>query len=106
MGAILSSGGQDVVAVSAGLLFAYSIGACVSPLLASGVMTLLDAPFGLFAFWCLVNGTFAVVTLYLRKQEKVEIVAVEDQVAFVPMKSTSPVVMSMDPRSDPEFDRS
>lgn len=99
-------GGQDVVAVSAGLLFAYSIGACVSPLLASGVMTLLDAPFGLFAFWCLVNGTFAVVTLYLRKQEKVEIVAVEDQVAFVPMKSTSPVVMSMDPRSDPEFDRS
>ena len=44
-------GGQDAVAVSAGLLFAYSIGASVSPLLASGVMTLLDSPFGLFAFW-------------------------------------------------------
>jgi MFS family permease len=98
-------GGKDVVPVSAGLLFAYSIGACVSPLLASGVMTLLDSPFGLFAFWLLINGVFAVVTLYLRKQEKVEVVAVKDQVAFVPMKSTSAVVMSMDPRSEPEIDR-
>lgn len=98
-------GGQEAVAVSAGLLFAYSIGASVSPLLASGVMTLLDSPFGLFAFWLLINGTFAVVTLYLRKQEKVEVVPVEDQVAFVPMKSTSPVVMSMDPRSDAEAGR-
>jgi hypothetical protein len=31
--------------------FAYSIGASVSPLLASEVMTLLGAPFGLFTFW-------------------------------------------------------
>ena len=99
-------GGQEAVAVSAGLLFAYSIGASVSPLLASGLMTLLDSPFGLFAFWLLVNGAFAVVALYLRKQEKVTVVAVEDQVAFVPMKSTSPVVMSLDPRSNAEIDRS
>ncbi len=98
-------GGQEPVAVSAGLLFAYSIGASVSPLLASGVMTLLDSPFGLFAFWLLINGAFAVVTLYLRKQEKVQIVAVEDQVAFVPMKSPSAVVMSLDPRSSSEIDR-
>jgi len=97
-------GGQEAVAVSAGLLFAYSIGASLSPLLASGVMTLLGSPFGLFAFWFLINGAFAVVSLYLRKQEKVAIVAVEDQVAFVPMKSTSSVVMSMDPRSDPKAD--
>ncbi|MBR9985113.1 MAG: MFS transporter [Desulfosarcina sp.] len=99
-------GGQEVVAVSAGLLFAYSIGASVSPLLASGVMTLLDSPFGLFAFWLLINGAFTVVALYLRKQEKIEIVAIDDQVAFVPMKSTSAVVMSLDPRSDAEIDRS
>ncbi|WP_372682902.1 MFS transporter [Desulfosarcina sp.] len=98
-------GGQEAVAVSAGLLFAYSVGASVSPLLASGVMTLLDSPFGLFAFWLLINGAFAVITLYLRKMEKVEIVAVDDQVAFVPMKSTSSVVMSLDPRTDPEIDR-
>ncbi len=99
-------GGQEAVAVSAGLLFAYSIGASVSPLLASGMMTLLNTPFGLFAFWCLINGAFAVITLYLRKQEKVQIVAVEDQVAFVPMKSPSAAIMSLDPRSGAEVDRS
>jgi MFS family permease len=98
-------GGQDAVAVSAGLLFAYSIGASISPLLASGVMTLLKTPFGLFAFWSLINGAFAVAVLYLRKQESVKIVPVEDQVAFAPMKSTSHVVMSLDPRSDPETDK-
>ena len=93
-------GGQDAVAVSAGLLFAYSIGASLSPITASAIMTLLGTPFGLFAFWCLVNGTLAVATVYLRKREKIEIVAVEDQVAFVPMKSSSPVAMTLDPRTD------
>jgi MFS family permease len=97
-------GGRDSVAVSAGLLFAYSIGASVSPILSSGVMTLLGTPFGLFAFWFLVNGAFAVTALYLRKREKVEIVPVEAQVAFVPMKSTSPVAMALDPRTDPATD--
>jgi MFS family permease len=92
-------GGQDTVAVSAGLLFAYSVGASVSPVLASGVMTLLNTPFGLFAFWCLIHGTFAAISFYLRKQEMVMIVPVEDQVAFMTMKSTSPVVMAMDPRT-------
>jgi MFS family permease len=92
--------GQDTVAVSAGLLFAYSIGASISPVLASGMMTLLNDPFGLFAFWFLVNGAFAAVILYLRKQEKTVKVSVKDQVAFIPMKSTSPVAMVLDPRSE------
>jgi MFS family permease len=94
-------GGHETVAVSAGLLFAYSIGASLSPILAAGVMSLLDNPFGLFAFWCLVHVTFVALILYLRKQERIETVPVVDQVAFVPMKSTSPVVMALDPRSDP-----
>ena len=33
----------------------------------------------------------------------VEVVAVEDQVAFVPMKRSSPVVMAMDPRNEPQI---
>jgi MFS family permease len=93
-------GGRDSVPVSAGLLFAYSVGASVSPMLSSGVMTVMGTPFGLFAFWFSVNGTFAVTALYLRKRERVEIVPVEAQVAFVPMKSTSPVAMALDPRTD------
>ena len=84
-------GGQDAVAVSAGLLFAYSIGASISPLLASGVMTLIGSPFGLFVFWGLNNSTLAGVTLYLRKHEKPERVPLEEQVSFIPMKSTCPV---------------
>lgn len=96
--------GQDSVSVSAGLLFAYSIGASISPALASGIMTLLSSPFGLFAYWCLVNGTLSAITIYLRKQEKVKNVSVEDQVAFMPMRSTSPVAMALDPRSEPPND--
>lgn len=97
-------GGREAVAVSAGLLFAYSIGACLSPLLASAFMTLLDSPFGLFAFWGASSGLFAVAGLFIKKFEKAPIVPLEQQVAFVPMKSTSPVIMAIDPRMDVECD--
>jgi MFS family permease len=93
-------GGKDAVAVSTGLLFSYSLGASISPVLASGVISLLGTPFGLFFYWFMVNGAFAAIALILRKREKVVIVPVADQVAFVPMKNTSPVAMSLDPRSD------
>ena len=93
-------GGQDTVAVSTCLLLAYSIGSSVSPLLASAMMILLKTPFGLFAFWCFTNGSVAVLGLYLRTREKIESVPVTDQVAFMPMKSSSPVAMALDPRSD------
>ena len=97
-------GGQQAVAVSAALLFAYSIGASLSPILASAVMTLLETPFGLFAFWAIVNAVFAGIALYLSKWEKIKIVPVEEQVAFVPMKSTTPVATALDPRTDPDTD--
>jgi MFS family permease len=97
-------GGQDVVAVSASLLFAYSIGACVSPLIASGVMSILGSPFGLFAFWAVIGGTLAVLTLYLRQHENVAVIPVEDQVVFVPMKSSSPVIMALEPMTGVEDD--
>ena len=97
-------GGQEAVAVSAALLFAYSIGASLSPILASGVMTLLKTPFGLFAFWAIVNAALAGIALYLRKRGKIQIVPVEEQVAFVPMKSTTPVATALDPRTEPDTD--
>jgi len=97
-------GGQEAVAVSAALLLAYSIGASLSPILASGVMALSKTPFGLFAFWGIINAALAGTTLYLRKRERIEIVPVEEQVAFVPMKSTTPVATAMDPRMEPDTD--
>ena len=93
-------GGRDAVAVSASLLFSFSVGASISPLLASTVITLLDTPFGLFAYWAANAGLLAVVTIYFRKYEKVDVVPVEEQVSFVPMKKTSPVVMVLDPRAE------
>jgi MFS family permease len=90
--------GKDTVAVSAGLLFAYSVGASISPVLASFVITMLNNPFGLFAFWCVIHCLFILFIMVLRKQEKVEIVPIGEQVDFVPMESTSPVVSVMDPR--------
>jgi hypothetical protein len=83
------------------LLFAYSVGACASPLLASAAMTALDTPFGLFGFWCLTHTVFAGLIVTFKAREKVAHVAVADQVAFVPMKTTSPVVMALDPRNAP-----
>jgi hypothetical protein len=94
--------GRDTVAVSAGLLLAYSIGACASPLLASATMAVMNNPFGLFAFWCLTHTVFAAVIYYCKAMEKVVRVPVADQVAFVPMESTTPVVMALDPRNEPQ----
>ncbi len=74
-------GGQDILAASAGLLFAYSIGASVSPILASAAMDLLNSPEGLFAFWGLTGGALAVVVMYLRNHEKVKLAPVEGLVA-------------------------
>ena len=75
--------GKRTVAVSACLLLSYSIGASISPLLASVTMDLLKTPFGLFAYWSSVNGVFALIGVYLLKQEKVAKVAIEDQVQLV-----------------------
>jgi hypothetical protein len=60
--------------------------------------------FGLFAFWGIINAGLAGITLYLRKRERVEIVPVAEQVAFVPMKSTTPVATALDPRREPDTD--
>lgn len=97
-------GGKDAVAVSAGLLFAYSVGASISPFLASGVMTLIGSPSGLFAFWGFIASTLAVVTMILRKYEKLERMPMEELVTFVPIISTSPVIMASGPRSDVEVE--
>ena len=93
-------GGRDTVAVSSGLLLAYSIGACASPLLASAAMAALHDPFGLFAFWCLIHIIFAGVIFVFRAKEKIPHVPVADQVAFIPMKSTTPIVLALDPRNE------
>ncbi len=67
-------------------------------------MTLLDSPFGLFAFWGSTGGILAVLTIYLRKHESVAVVPVGDQVSFVLMESTSPVIMALEPMGESNTD--
>ena len=92
--------GEDIVAVSSALLLGYGIGASLGPIAASMSMAALKTPYGLFVFCGAVGAIYAIVTLYSRKRKKIEIVAVKDQVAFMPMKSASPVAVQIDPRSD------
>jgi len=98
--------GQDAVAVSSALLLCYSIGAVFGPILASVLMTLLNTPYGLYVYWSLVAGIFALITVYLKHKERVVIIPVAEQVNFVPMKNTSSVAMVLDPRADAEGDKS
>jgi len=97
--------GKDAVAVSSALLLCYSIGAIFGPILASIIMTLLSTPFGLFVYWSLVAGVFALITIYLKHKERITIIHPDDQVNFVPMKSTSAVAMLLDPRADAQGDK-
>jgi len=92
--------GKDAVAVSSALLLCYSIGAILGPILASAAMEIIQNPFGLFVYWSLVAGVFALITIYLRHKERILIVPVEAQVNFIAMKNTSSVAMALDPRTD------
>ena len=98
--------GRDAVAVSSALLLCYSIGAVFGPILAAALMTLLKTPYGLYVYWSLVAGIFALITVYLKHKERVIIIPVAEQVNFVPMKNTSSVAMVLDPRAEMEGDKS
>jgi MFS family permease len=90
--------GKNAVAVSSALLLCYSIGAVFGPILASAAMTLWRNPYGLYVYWSLAGAIFAVITIYLRRKERITLIAVKDQVGFLPMKNTSAVAVVLDPR--------
>jgi len=96
--------GKDAVGVSSALLLCYSIGAIFGPILSSIIMTLLNTPYGLYVYWSLVGGVFAVITIYLKHKERITVIKPAEQVNFAPMKNTSSVAMTLDPRTDAEGD--
>ena len=97
---------KDAVEVSSALLLCYSIGAIFGPILASAVMTILKNPFGLYVYWSLVAGVFAVITIYLKHKERISVIPVDEQVSFVAMKNTSSVALVLDPRTEVEDEQS
>jgi MFS family permease len=96
----------DAVAVSSALILCYSMGAIFGPVLASAAMTVFKTPFGLFGYWSLVSMIFAVVVIYLKYRQRVEIIPVEEQAEFTPIQNTSSVAMGLDPRTDLEYENS
>jgi len=96
--------GKDAVPVSAGLLLAYSIGASIGPIVASGLMGLTKSPYGLFVYWALISSILTVSVFYFRQWEKIKIVPASEQVAFIPMENTSPIAVEFDPRVATEDD--
>ncbi|MDF1590690.1 MAG: MFS transporter [Desulfobacterales bacterium] len=89
----------DIVPVSSALLLSYGIGASLGPIIASGMMTLLNSPYGLFVFFSLTAGLFALFSFYLVHMEKIKVLPVSAQVKFAPMKNSSPVASQLDPRT-------
>lgn len=90
----------DIVPVSAALILFFGVGACAGPLAASFIITRVG-PWGLYFFTAFCGGTLSLAAWgYSRKRPG----SVKDQVAFVPIPRTSPVVSHFDPRGEPGSD--
>lgn len=92
-------GSDDLVAASAGLLLAYSIGAVVGPIAGTWAMGMVGA-WGFYAFGmavALVIGLFALWRMTRRP-------APAEQGPFVAMPRTSPAIAELDPRAEPAAD--
>ncbi len=87
----------DIVPVSAALILFFGIGACVGPL-ASSFLIALVGPWGLYFFTAGCGGILCLSAWGYRYNRPGNM---EDQVAFVPIPRTSPVVSQFDPRGEP-----
>jgi MFS family permease len=87
----------DIVPVSAALILFFGVGACVGPLATSFLIGQVG-PWGLYFFTAFCGGILCLAAWgYRRKQPA----SVKDQVVFVPIPRTSPVVSHFDPRGEP-----
>jgi len=89
---------KEIVPVSAALILFYGIGACFGPITASFVISKIG-PFGLYYYTAGCGGTLGVIVLSLRNKLPSNF---EEQVPYIPVPRTSPVVSNIDPRGDHE----
>ncbi|MFQ5784905.1 MAG: MFS transporter [Alphaproteobacteria bacterium] len=90
---------RDFVAASAGLLFAYGIGATLGPIVAAAAMD-VTGPSGLFLFTAAVLAGFAAFILYRMRRRSP--LPTEQQGAFVPVARNTPTASRLDPRAHAE----
>ena len=89
---------EDIVSVSAALILFFGLGACFGPVVASAVMSKFG-PWGLYHFTAVCGGLLGLSACIGRLKLAGK---VEDQVPFIPLPKTSPMVGVLDPRSNPE----
>ncbi len=89
---------DDIVAVSSALLLSFGVGASLGPSIAAMMMNFLG-PSGLYIFIALSGSVFGgTVAVYRRRRpERLE---AEYPVSFMAMRTSSPVVAVLDPRSE------
>ena len=90
---------NEIVPVSAALILFFGIGACFGPITASFVISEVG-PFGLYYFTAGCGGTLCMVVWSLRYKFPSNF---EEQVPYIPMPRTSPVVSNLDPRRQNGF---
>jgi MFS family permease len=89
---------EGIVPVSAALILFFGIGACFGPITASFVISKVG-PFGLYYFTAGCGGTLGAVVWSLRNKLPSNF---EEQVPYIPIPRTSPVVSNIDPRGEHE----
>ena len=89
---------KEIVPVSAALILFFGIGACFGPITASFVISKIG-PFGLYYYTAGCGGALGVIVLSLRNKLPSNF---EEQVPYIPVPRTSPVVSNIDPRGDHE----
>ena len=90
---------QDFVAASAGLLFAYGVGATIGPAAAAAAMDAVG-PWALFLFIAIVLLGFCIYVAY--RMWRREPVPAADQGEFVMVPPNTPAAYAFDPRAEPE----
>jgi len=90
---------NEIVPVSAALILFFGIGACFGPITASFVISKIG-PFGLYYFTAGCGGTLCMVVWSLRHKFPSNF---EEQVPYISMPKTSPVVSNLDPRRQNGF---
>ena len=91
---------DDIVAVSSALILSYGVGASLGPPAAAMMMNILG-PSGLYVFIALAGSIFGGTVAVYRRQRPERLEA-EYPVSFVAMRTTSPAVAVLDPRSEPK----
>ena len=87
---------KEIVPVSAALILFFGIGACFGPVSAAVVISKIG-PYGLYYFTAACGGALGLVVWSLRNKLPGNF---EDQVPYVSIPRTSPVVSRLDPRGE------